>query len=101
MRRYGVCVYCAVACTGLATLVRAQDTPLRRAADLYRGDFMAGFTLRDSANFDDWQFYETEHLSREVAGALGRLVRGYSAQGDFEAAIGHARRWRAIAPFHI
>ncbi len=27
--------------------------PLTRAADLYRDDFLSGFGLRDSANFDD------------------------------------------------
>ena len=29
---------------------------LTEAADLYRGDFLAGFSLRDSPSFDDWQF---------------------------------------------
>ena len=28
---------------------------LKQAVQLYRGDFMAGFTLRDSPEFDDWQ----------------------------------------------
>ena len=30
---------------------------LETAAALYHGDFLAGFTLRDSAAFDDWQFF--------------------------------------------
>lgn len=55
--------------------------------DQSRDDFMAGFSLRDSPNFDDWQFFQGESLRRELAGALERLVAGYTAQGDFDEAI--------------
>jgi predicted ATPase/DNA-binding SARP family transcriptional activator len=73
---------------------------LSQAASLYRDDFMAGFSLRDSPAFDDWQFFQVESLRRELAGALERLAHGLSAQGDFEAAIAHARRWSALDPLH-
>ena len=33
---------------------------LSRAADLYKGDFLAGFTLPDTAEFDTWQTCQTE-----------------------------------------
>jgi DNA-binding SARP family transcriptional activator/Flp pilus assembly protein TadD len=72
--------------------------PLQEAANLYRDDFLSGFTLRDSTNFDDWQFFETESLRRELAGALERLVHGHVLQGEFEAAIPLARRWLALDP---
>src|SRR5215204_2577833 len=49
---------------------------LTEAVALYRDDFMAGFGLRDSVAFDDWQFYQSESLRRELAGALERLARG-------------------------
>jgi hypothetical protein len=42
-------------------------SPLAEAAALYHDDFMAGFTLRDSSAFDDWQFFQTECLRRELA----------------------------------
>ena len=32
---------------------------LAEAAALYRADFLAGFSVRHSANFDDWQLFET------------------------------------------
>jgi len=35
---------------------------LEGAVALYRGDFMAGFTLRDSLAFDEWQFFQAEEL---------------------------------------
>lgn len=71
---------------------------LTGAINLYRDDFMAGFTLPDSPEFDDWQFFHTESLRRELAGALERLVHYYSAQAAFEAAIPSARRWLALDP---
>jgi predicted ATPase/DNA-binding SARP family transcriptional activator len=74
--------------------------PLSEAAALYRDDFMAGFTLRDSPNFDDWQFFQSESLRRRLAGALEKLARTYSLRREFEAAIPHARRWLALDPLH-
>ena len=74
--------------------------PLTQAVDLYHEDFLAGFSLRDSAAFDDWSFFQTEHLRRELIGALDRLVQQLSAQHDYEAALAHARRWIAIDPLH-
>jgi DNA-binding SARP family transcriptional activator len=74
--------------------------PLADAVLLYRDDFLAGFSLRDSSNFDDWQFFQNETLRRELAGALERLVRCYTNQAEFESAITHARRWLALDPLH-
>lgn len=51
---------------------------LSEAVALYRDDFLAGFALRDSVAFDDWQFFEAEGLRREVAGALEKLSRGHA-----------------------
>jgi ABC-type oligopeptide transport system substrate-binding subunit/tetratricopeptide (TPR) repeat protein len=75
-------------------------TSLAEAAELYRGDFLEGFSLRDSPNFDDWQFFQTESLRQELASALERLVRGHTAQETFQAAIPYARRWLALDPLH-
>jgi predicted ATPase/DNA-binding SARP family transcriptional activator/predicted negative regulator of RcsB-dependent stress response len=67
--------------------------PLTAAATLYRGDFLSGFGLRDSSNFDDWQFFQAEGLRREWGEALECLVRCHIAQGDLEAATRYARQW--------
>jgi DNA-binding SARP family transcriptional activator len=45
---------------------------LEQAVALYRDDFLAGFTLDDSAAFDEWQFFQTEGLRDAMAGALAR-----------------------------
>src|SRR5919198_5738576 len=74
--------------------------PLREAARLYRGDFLAGFALRDSAGFDDWQYYQAERLRRALAGALERLVQAEIGQRRWDEAIDAARRWLALDPLH-
>jgi DNA-binding SARP family transcriptional activator/predicted negative regulator of RcsB-dependent stress response len=72
--------------------------PLTKAAALYRGDFLTGFGLKDSYNFDDWQFFQTDALRRELAGALERLVHWHSAQREFDPAVAYARRWLVLDP---
>ena len=74
--------------------------PLAEAVALHQDDFMAGFGLRDSVAFDDWQFFEAEGLRRELAGALERLARGRAARDEWEPAVAHARRWLALDPLH-
>ena len=67
--------------------------PLTEAAELYRGDFLAGFTLRDSAPFDDWQFSQAEDLRRKLAGVLEMLVQCHVARSQLSTAIVYAQRW--------
>lgn len=73
---------------------------LAQAADLSADSFLAGFALRDSPAFDDWQWAQGERLRRSLAGALERLALGYSASGAFDAALLTARRWLALDRLH-
>jgi predicted ATPase/DNA-binding SARP family transcriptional activator len=73
---------------------------LSEAAGLYRGDFLAGFSLRDSVAYDDWQFFQGEGLRQEMASALERLVRGHCGRGAYAEAVTYARRWVALDPLH-
>ncbi len=72
--------------------------PLTDAVSLVSGDFMSGFSLKDSFNFDDWQLFQAEQLRRELDSALERLVRWHSAQREFEPAVGYARHRLALDP---
>lgn len=63
---------------------RAVD--LAAAADLARGPFLAGFTLRDSADFDDWRAARSVAVERAVAGVLDRLADAHTDAGDLAAA---------------
>jgi DNA-binding SARP family transcriptional activator/tetratricopeptide (TPR) repeat protein/class 3 adenylate cyclase len=64
---------------------------LSEAARLHRGDFLAGFTLKDSLPFDDWQFFLTEDFRLQRAKILDKLSFCHAASGDYSAAIGTAR----------
>ncbi|MFN2490916.1 MAG: BTAD domain-containing putative transcriptional regulator [Actinomycetota bacterium] len=71
---------------------------LTEAVELYRGDLLTGFTLRDSAPFDDWQIFHAEELRRELAAGLSTLVASLADSGDFARAIHYATRWVALNP---
>lgn len=73
---------------------------LERALELWRGDFMAGFSLRDSPEFDDWVVQQAENLRRDQAGVLERLVQQLCGQRQLEPAARYARRWLALDPLH-
>jgi predicted ATPase/DNA-binding SARP family transcriptional activator len=75
-------------------------TPLTKAVALYQDDFMAGFSLQDSSEFDDWQFIQAQSLRRELSSALERLVRCHGTQGELEKAIGYAERLLVLDPLH-
>jgi ABC-type oligopeptide transport system substrate-binding subunit/DNA-binding SARP family transcriptional activator len=70
------------------------------AVELYRDDFLAGFTLRDSAQFDEWQFFQTQALKDELAAALEHLAQVHDQRGEVDQAISYARRWLSLDPLH-
>jgi DNA-binding SARP family transcriptional activator len=73
---------------------------LTAAADLYRADFMAGFTLGQSTEYDDWQLVQREWLRRELSYALRRLAFFYGEQEEHETAIAYTNRWLALDSLH-
>ncbi len=83
-----------------STICPACLAPLEAAMALHRGPFLEGFALRDSAQFDDWQFFTAEEVRRDLAGLLERLAHARTATGDLDGAISVARRWLALDPLH-
>jgi predicted ATPase len=73
---------------------------LATAANLFRGDFLTGFTLPDCPEFDEWQFFQAEGLRQQLAGVLERLVDDYSAKGEYQHAIPYARRRVGLDTLH-
>lgn len=77
----------------LESVGRAQDAAtLRGAAELARGPFLAGFTLRDSPDFDDWRATRASAVERSVADVLDRLATAAEAGGDVAGAVAAASR---------
>ena len=73
---------------------------MAEAADLYRGDFMSGFTLRDSSEFDDWQLAQAAHFRRRAGDLLERLSQARLDEGDYRSALSAARRWLSLDQLH-
>ena len=69
-----------------------------QAAALFRDDFMAGFSLRDSIPFDEWQLINGETLRREMSGAVEALCRQQQSAGEFAAAISSGHAWMRMDP---
>ena len=71
---------------------------LEAAAALARGPFLAGFALRDSPDFDDWQAARATRVERLVGDLLDRLASARSVGGDPSGAIEAARRRVELDP---
>ena len=75
-------------------------TRLSEIVSLYHGDFMAGFSLGDSPDFEEWQFFQAEHLRHDTMQVLEMLTRHHSRHGEFDAALTAARRWVELDALH-
>jgi DNA-binding SARP family transcriptional activator/pimeloyl-ACP methyl ester carboxylesterase len=73
---------------------------LEAAVRLYVDDFLAGFSIPDSSQFDDWQFFEREGLRAECLRVLTMLTAYYEHQKSYDQAIDMARLWLIREPYH-
>ena len=83
-----------------ARAAQASAESLSEAVELFAGDFLEGFALRDSPEFDHWQMREADVLRRELGSALRRLVELQMERGAHEPALRFAERWVEIEPLH-
>jgi predicted ATPase/DNA-binding SARP family transcriptional activator len=72
---------------------------LREALDLYKGDFLEGFSLPDSPQFDDWAASEQERYQLMAMNGFADLTHRHEAMRDYPAALESARRALAFNPF--
>ena len=73
---------------------------LEAAVEVFRGELLEGFYLKDSPGFDAWQVREADALQRELGSALGKLVRSLSETGQYGKGIRFAQRWLALDSLH-
>ncbi len=66
---------------------------LAEACELYRGNFLAGFSLKDGENFDAWESSQTQYLLSNMDFAYERLIGRLGAEREWDKAIVCARRW--------
>jgi DNA-binding SARP family transcriptional activator len=73
--------------------------PFKTALELYRGDFLEGFSLPDSPQFDDWAASEQERYRLMAMKGFAGLADLYERQRDYPAALETMRRALAFDPF--
>lgn len=73
---------------------------LRSATALYRDDFLAGFSLRDAPEFEDWHDRTAQMYRRRLSTALGVLVEHDIDAHNLDRALVEAERWLALDPLH-
>jgi DNA-binding SARP family transcriptional activator len=71
---------------------------LSTAVQLYRGELLAGFFVKDSPDFEDWLVAEQVRLRDSAIEALRRLVESYRRRGEYRFGVHYARRLVAIEP---
>lgn len=73
---------------------------LTQATALYTDDFLAGFSLADSSEFEEWLFFQREGFRHALAEMLQILMTWHAAQLELGTAIEYGRRWLALDPLH-
>ena len=71
---------------------------LSTAAQLYRGELLAGFFVKDSLGFEDWLVTEQTRLREAAVEVLHRLIDSYRRRGEYRFGVHYARRLVAIEP---
>ena len=77
----------------------SQIQKLETKIHLYRGAFLEGFSLPDSAPFEEWLATQREMVQRHMLGLLKELVKAYEKLGEYEPALSYARRGLKLEPW--
>ena len=73
---------------------------LQTTAQLYRGDFLTGFSLDDAPDFDDWASLRRETCHRQMGLVFDRLSQGQAEAGELHNAIETTTRWASLDPLN-
>jgi DNA-binding SARP family transcriptional activator len=92
----GIDVDARVFATRLAATTDAEA--LAATLALYRGDFLAGFGVPDSAAFEEWAEVERERFRQLALRGLIALAQQYEMRKDYAAALAVLNRALALNP---
>ncbi len=70
-----------------------------QAIELYRGNFLEGFTVRNASDFEVWQLSQQERFHHMAVQALGIVSMQHMERGEFAPAIDYTRRLLALEPW--
>ncbi|MCB9156332.1 MAG: AAA family ATPase [Caldilineaceae bacterium] len=69
------------------------------AVELYQGDFLAGISIPNAPEFEDWLVIWRERLHRRVIDALDALTAYHERRGEVTAALDKARKQIRLDPW--
>lgn len=72
---------------------------LQEAVTLYRGDFLAGFYVRQALDFENWALTEQARLKELVIQALQTLAAHYAERDELAKGMGYVRRLLSLEPW--
>ena len=72
---------------------------LSTAVDLYRGQFLAGFYVRDALLFEEWALITRESLQRSALNAMHHLTEHFQETGAHDLALQLAQRQVDLEPY--
>ncbi len=80
---------------------QAKPNPLllEQAVDLFRGEFLEGFSLPDSPAFDEWVLLSQERFHRTVMVSLYQLGEYYQESRQYERALPYAWHQLELDPW--
>ena len=79
-------------------LVNSTDqADLERAADMYQGAFLEGFSLKEEG-FEDWLVFVRKQYSELALQLFVRLVEHYRMLQEYETAVRHAQKLLSLDP---
>jgi DNA-binding SARP family transcriptional activator len=73
---------------------------LKSALALYQGDFLAGFSVSDAADFEAWALLQREHLRRLAIQGFDKLTDLYLRAGQPEAALQATKQLLTLDPWY-
>lgn len=77
---------------------QADPHHLSAAVQLYRGELLAGFFVKECPEFEDWLVSEQTRLREAAVEGLRRLIENYRRRGEYRFGVHYARRLVSIEP---
>ncbi|MCB8920684.1 MAG: hypothetical protein H6662_03785 [Ardenticatenaceae bacterium] len=71
---------------------------LEEATELYRGDFLEEFYVRQAPEFEEWMLQQRAQLQQHAVKAFLALAEYYRQNGNYEAGIASIRRLLTLEP---
>jgi DNA-binding SARP family transcriptional activator len=72
---------------------------LNKAAELYQGSFLEGFSVSDSVSFEEWVMLKREHFDRLAVQVFQLVASDYELAGDYHQAITFTERQLELDPW--